>query len=77
MARSNLKTLIVNQLEPIDDDGFLQSVLDLMLAYNNREVSFSPDQLAEIEARSAQLHADGDLGRPWRDSIDSIRKRIA
>jgi hypothetical protein len=77
MARSNLKTLIVNQLESIDDDGFLQSVLDLMLAYNNREVAFSPDQLAEIETRSAQLHADGDPGRPWRDSIDSIRKRIA
>ena len=71
-----MKSLIVHQLEPIEDDRFLQSVLDLMLAYNGKDVALSASQLAELEARSAALHVDGKSGRPWRESIDSIRKDL-
>ena len=61
---------------PIDERIRIVEDLWDSIARDQRALPLTQDQVAELDRRLDAFEIDGDLGRPARDVISEIRKRL-
>ena len=73
MSTKEMRQNINQLLGKVEDERFLRSVLSMVMAYSIEATVLTDEQKSELDARIENRLSDDNLGRPWRESIKSIR----
>jgi hypothetical protein len=73
MSTKEMRQNINQLLGKVEDERFLRSVLSMVMAYSSEATELTDEQKSELDARIENRLNDDNPGRPWRESIKSIR----